>query len=94
LIRRRLPSRLRFAGCRRSLRSAAWEEARSTGWWFEVVGVVVAVVVKCARMCGGCFFGALGGVGGLVVDVLALVVDVVNAVHAVAAVAAPDIVVG
>ena len=28
LIRRRLPSRLRFVSCRRSLRSAVWEKGR------------------------------------------------------------------
>lgn len=55
---------------------------------------VVAVVVKCARMCGGYFFEALEGFDARFVDVLALVIAVVNDVHAVAAVAAPDIIVG
>lgn len=56
--------------------------------------VVSAVAVKCARMCEGCFFGALGGVGGLGVDALVLVVGFAHDFLAAAAVVAPGISVG
>jgi hypothetical protein len=57
-----------------------------------VVVIVVAVGVKCARMCAGYFFEALGVVGGLVVDDLVVGGDVA-VVHAaaVAVVVAPGI---
>jgi hypothetical protein len=76
-----------------------WEEEEEGwfAWWSEgVVVVVIAAAVKCARMCGGCFFGALGGVGGLVVDALVLVVGFAHdfLAAAVAVAVAPGISVG
>ena len=86
MIRRRLPSRLRFVDFRRSLRSAEWE-----GRWFAcwiAVGGVIAVVVRCARKYAVCSFEALGVVvGALVVDVLVLVVVIAHDVAAAVAVA-------